>query len=43
MKETKQTELYEAPMAQIVEVKTEGVICESKPNPNYNPWNNQNW
>ena len=42
MRETKQIEHYEAPTAQIVEVKTEGVICGSK-DPNYNPWNNQNW
>lgn len=42
MKETKQIELYEAPAAQVVEVKSEGIICGSK-DPNYNPWNNQNW
>lgn len=35
-------ELYEAPTLTAVELKQEGVICAS-PNPNYNPWDNQNW
>lgn len=33
---------YEAPTITVVEVKQEGVICAS-PDPNYNPWDNQNW
>ena len=41
--ETKQKEIYVAPAMQIVEVKTEGIICESNPDPNYKPWDNQNW
>jgi len=41
--ETKRTNLYEAPATEVVEVKTEGIICESKPKPNYNPWDNQHW
>ena len=41
--ETKRTDLYEAPATEVVEVKTEGIICESKPKPNYNPWDNQHW
>ena len=40
---TRQNELYETPKTEVLEVKTEGVICESTPNPNYNPWDNQNW
>jgi hypothetical protein len=40
--ETKRTDLYEAPATEVVEVKTEGIICGSK-DPNYNPWDNQNW
>jgi hypothetical protein len=41
--ETKQKEIYVAPAMQIVELKTEGIICESNPDPNYKPWDNQNW
>ena len=40
--ETNVKELYEAPSITIVEVKQEGVICASL-DPNYNPWDNQNW
>ena len=40
---TKQNELYEAPKTEVLEVKTEGVICESTLDQNYNPWDNQNW
>ena len=43
MRDTKQNEHYEAPAAQVVGVKTEGVICESKTDPKYNPWDNQTW
>ena len=34
--------IYEAPTFTVVEMKQEGVICAS-PDPNYNPWENQNW
>jgi hypothetical protein len=41
--ETKQNELYEAPRTEVLELKAEGVICGSNPDPNYMPWDNQNW